>query len=190
MSATTTPIEVGGSPSSRRWQFADESGDGSGGWQIVWLLKRNCSLAPGQMLGFFGALCIVCLGVATFMWHQGARLVMPFAWAELVAVGGAMLLYARHAADREHIALHRDTLTVEHACGNHVERVEFQRAWVRVEPESGDRSLIELSGQGRRIAVGRFVRPELRRKLADELRTALRRPHLQPAVAACDLIRN
>jgi len=46
---------------------------------------------------------------------------------------------------------------------------------VRVEPELGDRSLIELSGQGRRIAVGRFVRPELRRQLADELRWALRR---------------
>ena len=29
--------------------------------------------------------------------------------------------------------------------------------------------------EGRRIAVGRFVRPELRRALADELRAALRR---------------
>lgn len=38
-----------------------------------------------------------------------------------------------------------------------------------------DGSLIELSGQGRSIAVGRFVRPELRRGLADELGAALRR---------------
>jgi uncharacterized membrane protein len=44
-----------------------------------------------------------------------------------------------------------------------------------VEPEHGDGSLIELSGQGQRIVVGRFVRPELRRQLADELRWALRR---------------
>ena len=184
MTATTPPIDLGFDATARHWQFAHETGDGAGGRQIEWTLKRNCSLAPGQMLAFFGALCMISLGVATFMWHQGAPMVMPFAWIELLAVGGAMLLYARHAADREHIALHCDTLTVEHACGNHVERVEFQSAWVRVEPESGDRSLIELSGQGRRIAVGRFIRPELRRKLADELRTALRRPHMQVAAAA------
>ena len=47
--------------------------------------------------------------------------------------------------------------------------------WVRVEPADRDGSLIELSGEGRHIAVGRFVRPELRPALADELRAALRR---------------
>jgi uncharacterized membrane protein len=175
MSATTTPLEYRAGSSPSRWQFARESGDGRGGWQIEWLLKRNCSMAPSQMLACFAVLCLFSLGIATFFWHQGARMVMSFAWLELLAVGTAMLLYARHATDRELIALHRDTLTVEHACGSHVERVEFQRAWVRVEPRSGDRSLIELSGQGRRIAVGRFIRPELRRHLADELRQALRR---------------
>lgn len=175
MSATTTPHSFDAPSPPPRWKFAEESGDGRGGWQVVWKLKRNCSMAPGQMLGFFGVLCLISLTVATFFWHQGARMVMTFAWIELLAVGAAVLLYARHAADRELIALHRDTLTVEHACGNRVERVEFQRAWVCVEPRSGDRSLIELSGQGRRIAVGRFIRPELRRHLADELRLALRR---------------
>lgn len=182
MSVTTSshPFEAAAAP--RRWQFGEESGDGRGGWQVVWRLKRNCSLAPAQMLAFFATLCLVSLAVATFFWHQGARMVMTFAWIELLAVGAALLLYARHAADRELIALHRDTLTVEHACGSRVERVEFQRAWVCVEPRAGDRSLIELSGQGRRISVGRFIRPELRRHLADELRVALRR---SPPPAAC-----
>jgi uncharacterized membrane protein len=45
---------------------------------------------------------------------------------------------------------------------------------VRVEPQSDDGALVELSGQGHRVAVGRFVRPELRRQLAEELRMALR----------------
>lgn len=183
MSATTTPLDFSAGSTAPCWQFAQESGDGLGGRQIEWRLKRNCSMAPAQMLGFFGALCMVSLAVASFFWYQGARMVMTFAWIELAAVGAAMLLYARHAADRELIALHSDTLTVEHACGSRVERVEFQRAWVRVEPRSGDRSLIELSGQGQRIAVGRFIRPELRRKLADELRVALRRGQ-PPAVCA------
>ena len=100
---------------------------------------------------------------------------MPFAWLEVLAVGAALLVYARHAADSECIRLQGGMLTVEHACGRHTDRVEFRPDWVRVEPEHGDGSLIELSGQGQRIVVGRFVRPELRRQLADELRWALRR---------------
>ncbi len=183
MSATTTPIDFPIAVNHRNWQFGRESGDGAGGWRIEWLLKRNCSLAPGQMLALFAALCLVSMTIALFFWFQGARMVMSFAWIELIAVGTAMLLYARHAADRECMALHQDTLTVEHSCGNRVDRVEFQAAWVRVEPRSGDHSLVELTGQGRRIFVGRFIRPELRRKLADELRTALRRHHSQPVDA-------
>ena len=53
--------------------------------------------------------------------------------------------------------------------------LSFRGPMGAVEPQHGDRSLIELSGQGRSISVGRFVRPELRRELADELRWALRR---------------
>ena len=87
------------------------------------------------------------------------------------------MVYASHACDSESIRLQGGRLTVEHACGSRVERVEFASQWVRVEPEHGDRSLIELSGQGQRIAVGRFVRPELRRQLADEIRSALRQSH-------------
>ncbi|MEO8278036.1 MAG: DUF2244 domain-containing protein [Ideonella sp.] len=184
MSATTTPIDFSVPASSRHWQFGRETRDAEGGWQIEWLLKRNCSLAPGQMLGLFGVLCLISMTIAIFFWLQGARMVMSFAWVELICVGAAMLLYARHAADRECIELQHETLTVEHSCGSRVDRVEFHAAWVRVEPRSGDQSLVELTGQGRRIFVGRFIRPELRRKLADELRVALRRPYSQPVNAA------
>lgn len=181
MSATTTPIDFRLAANSRQWQFGRETRDGIDGWKIEWLLKRNCSLAPGQMLGLFVALCLISMTIAIFFWLQGVRMVMSFAWVELIGVGAAMLLYARHAADRECIALLHETLTVEHSCGSRIDRVEFQAAWVRVEPRSGDNSLVELTGQGRRIFVGRFIRPELRRRLADELRTALRRPSAHPA---------
>ena len=151
------------------------AGSGAGGWSIDWLLKRNCSLAPRQLLAFYLSLCVLSLGIAAMFWIQGARMVMPFAWIELLGVGAALWVYARHATDSESIVLRGDRLTVEVANGPQVERVEFQPAWVRVEPEHDDQSLIELSGQGRRIAVGRFVRPELRGQLAQELRLALRR---------------
>ena len=140
-----------------------------------WRLQRNCSLAPRQLLAVYAGLCLLSLAVAAGFWSFGALMVLPFAGAEMVAVGVAMLVYARHAADNESIRLLPGRLVVERAVGRRVERVEFTPAWVRVEPEHGDRSLIELSGQGRRISVGRFVRPELRRELAEELRWALRR---------------
>jgi uncharacterized membrane protein len=147
----------------------------AGGWSVQWLLKRNCSMTPRQMAGFYALLCALSLGIAAMFWVQGATLVMPFAWAEVLAVGAALGVYAVHAADCERIRLQGGTLTVECERGRRTDRVEFRPDAVRVEPEHGDGSLIELSGQGRRIVVGRYVRPELRRELADELRWALRR---------------
>jgi uncharacterized membrane protein len=158
--------------SDRAWRFGVASGAGES--SVQWLLRRNCSATPRQVLGLFASMCVMSLGIGTFFWVQGATLVMPFAWVEMIAVGAALLVYSRHATDRESIRLRPGSLCVEHVCGGRIERVEFAPAWVRVEPEHGDRSLIELSGQGRHIAVGRFVRPELRRQLADELRWALR----------------
>eukprot|EP00456_Euglypha_rotunda_P039239 TRINITY_DN3017_c0_g2_i1.p2 TRINITY_DN3017_c0_g2~~TRINITY_DN3017_c0_g2_i1.p2 ORF type:complete len:113 (-),score=31.05 TRINITY_DN3017_c0_g2_i1:18-356(-) len=98
---------------------------------------------------------------------------MPFAWVELLLVGLALLVYAKHAADRELITLLPGRLVVEHLNGGRIERAEFVPDWVRVEPRDDDRSLIELSGQGRVIAVGRYVRPELRRALAEEIGRAV-----------------
>lgn len=173
MSATLIHPPIALVPAVSALRFGRESV--SSAHAMHWLLRRNCSVTPSQMLAFFTSLCIVSLGVATACWMQGATLVMPFAWLELVAVGAALLAYARHATDSESIQLQHGRLTVEHACGRRVERAEFVPSWVRVEPEHGDNSLIELSGQGQRISVGRFVRPELRRQLANELRWALRR---------------
>lgn len=185
--ATTSPglsgaIEL--SPSSQPLRFGHESCDAAGRWAVEWKLRRNCSLTPRQLLGFYSVLCGISLAVATFFWWQGARMIMPFAWIELLAVGAAMLAYARHATDSESIALRDDRLTVELASGNRLERVEFQAQWVRIGPGPADGSLVELWVPGQRIAVGRYLRPELRPQLANELRAALRRSTLYGAAAA------
>jgi uncharacterized membrane protein len=122
----------------------------------------------------YASLCVVSLGIGTLFWLQGAKLVMPFAWLELVAVGAAFLVYARHAADGEKISLQGAQLVVELENAGRLERAEFNRNWVRIEPKAGDRSLIEVSGQGRSVEVGRYVRPELRPVLAREIRMAVR----------------
>lgn len=141
---------------------------------VQWLLKRNCSVTPAQLGWLYASLCVLSLGIGVVFWAMGAVLVLPFAWLELAAVGLAFLAYARHAADGERIWLKGRQLVVELENGGHRSRAEFNRDWVRVEPSAGNRSLIELSGQGRRVNVGRYVRPELRPALAQEIRRALR----------------
>ena len=151
------------------FRFATVSGQ-----RIDWRLIRNCSVTPTQLGWMYLSLCVVSLGIATFFWMLGARLVMPFACLEIVAVGIAFAMYGRHAADGERISLQGSRLVVELETAGKLERAEFDRSWVRVEPKSGDRSLIMLSAQGRTVEVGRFMRPELRPALASEIRMALR----------------
>lgn len=141
---------------------------------IQWFLRRNCSVTPRQLVFVYLSLCAVSLGIGTVFWLHGATLVFPFASLELLAVGIAFLVYARHATDGERIVLHNGRLVVELENGGKVDRAEFQRDFVRVEPKAGDRSLIEVSGHGRTVNVGRYVRPELRPALAREIRQALR----------------
>ncbi|MDP9606039.1 UNVERIFIED_ORG: putative membrane protein [Variovorax paradoxus] len=144
------------------------------GRSIQWFLKRNCSVTPGQLGWLYASLCVVSLGIGTLFWLHGAPMVLPFAWLELAAVGFAFMVYARHATDGEKIALQEGRLVVELENGGHYERTEFLPHQVRIEPQTGDRSLIEVSGQGRSVRVGRYVRPELRAALAREIRMALR----------------
>ena len=162
-------------PESSAFRFATlQHSNGASHHGVQWLLKRNCSVTPAQLLGLFASLSVVSLGIATFFWIQGATLIMPFAWAELITVGIAFTVYARHARDGEKIFLQDGQLVVELETAGRLQRAEFNREWVRVEPKNGDGSLIEVSGQGRSVKVGRHVRPELRPALAREIRFALR----------------
>jgi uncharacterized membrane protein len=152
-----------------RFRFATVSDQ-----QVQWRLLKNCSVSPTQLATLYASLCIVSLGIASMFWFQGAKMIMPFAWLELMAVGTAFLVYARHATDGERLVLQDGQLMVEQSFAGKISRAAFDRERVRVEPHTDDRSLIELSGQGRRVQIGRHVRPELRSHLARELRMALR----------------
>jgi uncharacterized membrane protein len=143
-------------------------------WQAEWLLKRNCSLAPRQLFLAYLAICLLSLSVAGGFWLIGAVYVMPFAFIELMALGAALLVYARHATDREFIGLRADLVRVECHNGGRLHCVDFNPRWVRVEPQRHDGSLIRLSGHGRTVDIGRHVQPGLRRQLAEEFRWALR----------------
>lgn len=161
----------GSAPGS--WRFAQvvESDNGP---RLEWRLARNCSLGPAQLFTAYLLMCAISLTIAlAFTWH-GAAPVLAFAGVELLLVGAALLVYARHATDHERITLAGGSLAVRHQWGRHTEECRFRAAWVRVEPLSNDRSLIELTGDGQRTRIGRYLRADLRQPLAQELRHALR----------------
>jgi uncharacterized membrane protein len=138
-----------------------------------WLLKRNCSLAPRQLALVFASLATVSLAIAAAFTAQGAWVVLPFACVEVLALGVAFVVYARHASDYERIVLCRGCLLVETCRAERLRREQCEPARTRVEYTGTKRELIGLVAQGRRIDVGRFVpesdRPDLARQLRNQL---------------------
>lgn len=174
MSATLAPSPWPAPSVARRdagWRFGREQSS-----PRAWLfeLRRNVSLSPRQLMAAYALLCSVSLVVAAGFWWQGVTVVGLFTGLELLAVGLALLVVARHARDRETITLTGREMSVEQHFGPAVARTSFRAEWVRVEPVADDGSLVELSGEGRSVRVGRHVRPEFRVALAQELRRALR----------------
>jgi len=157
------------------WVFGREVTLADGADALQWLLRRNCSITPGQLGVVYLSLCVVSLFIGGFFFVQGAPVVLAFTGLELLLVGAAMVLFARHAGDRETLTLVGRSLRVEQCIGSRVERTHFAADWLHVEPAGGQGSLVQLSGKGQRVRVGRFLHPELRGAFARELRHALRR---------------
>lgn len=164
---------AGSSAAYPSWSFGNEVQLG-GRAALQWVLKRNCSITPRQLGAVYMSLCLLAMAISGGFWWHGARVVTAFAAVELLFVGIALLVYARHAGDREVLTLAAGSLAVECRHGRRIEHAEFNAEWLSVEPAAGQGSLVQLSGRGRTLRVGRFLRPEVRGAFAQELRRALR----------------
>ena len=141
---------------------------------LAWHLRRNCSVTPRQLGGWYATLCLLSLLSGSGFWVLGMPLVLAFAGLELLAVGVALLVYARHALDGETVRLQGGRLSVERECAGRRETLEFGGApRVRIRTLAHEQDLIELQAPGRRLSVGRHVRPQWRCALAGEMRRAL-----------------
>jgi uncharacterized membrane protein len=141
-----------------------------------WVLKRNCSISPRQLAGVYAVLCGMSLIVAVLFTLRGAWYVLGFAMLEMSVVGGAFLLYARHATDREHIALIDGCLLVELIQAGRVCRFRLIPHCTRVNlPVAQNRviGLVSLESNGVRVEVGRFLTEWERHRLVQELQHAL-----------------
>jgi uncharacterized membrane protein len=140
-----------------------------------WLLKRNCSLSPRQLACAYAVLCSAALGIALIFILQGIWFVFAFALLELAGIACALLHYARHALDHEHIALTERWLLVERVQAGQHEEVRLDPNWTRISlPDNRRRALIEIESCGIKVEVGSFVTEATRRQVALELRRELR----------------
>jgi uncharacterized membrane protein len=143
--------------------------DGNAGFSLI--LKRNCSISPAGLAGVFLALAFVVLAIGAAFAIAGAWLVLPFAGLEMLLLGAAYLLYARHAADYERIVLDSGRLTVEVAEAEKTSRYEMEarRARVCLEEER-----VVLRGAREQLELGRYLDADTRARFAAELQKRLR----------------
>jgi uncharacterized membrane protein len=141
-----------------------------------WTLQRNCAMSPRQVALAYAVLCSGSLAVslAVLLLH-GIWVVLAFSLLELSLVGLALLVYARHALDHEHIALTDACLLVECVEADRHQQARLDPLWTRVSVgEERRRPLIRLESRGVQVEVGRFVSEARRRQVERELRQALR----------------
>ena len=136
-----------------------------------WCLQRNCSMTPSALLTLYAGLAAVSLAIGAFFWSHGAPLVLPFAVVEILAVGVALLVYARHAVDGERVRLEHDRLIVERRRGAREERFEFDVHWVRVSALPG--GALDVCEGRRSLRVGAFAAPVRRAQALREINEAL-----------------
>ncbi len=105
-------------------------------------------------------------------------MILPFTFAELLVLGVALLIYARHASDYEKIRLNGTASTIELFLGNRRTLKHWNAPWVRVkDPEpnvDAKKHLVVLEMGQETIQIGQFIFADQRAGLAKEIRSALR----------------
>lgn len=139
-----------------------------------WVLRKNCSFTPRQVLWFYLSLTSVALGIAGYFAWRGLWLVLPFALLENLGLALALLYYARHALDRDCIWLHDGKLRIDLVRARGVTQYRFPATWTRLEWRGRRNDILCLCHGSEAVRVGSYVTPRQRRRFAAELRTALK----------------
>lgn len=134
------------------------------GFRVV--LKRNCSISPRGLLLVFALLAALAVGIASAFAALGAWLILPFAGLELVLLGAAFWITARHATDYERIERARDTLVVDVSEAERLRHYELDARRARVRLRDGQ---VQLHAPQAQLEVGRHLDAASRAGFAAEL---------------------
>ncbi len=138
-----------------------------------WIIKRNCSITPRQLLMVYAVLGSVSLSIAIFFTLRGAWYVLGFAVLEMAAVGAAFLNFGRHAADSERLELTKNDLIVTLLLAGKERSFRFNPRTTHIAlPRTRD-ELVGLEDGLAKVAVGRFLDHARRKEFAVELKCCL-----------------
>jgi uncharacterized membrane protein len=140
-----------------------------------WIFRRNCSLSPKQLLQWYLSLCVITLVIATGFLLAGFWLVLPFAGLELLLVGTAFVIYARHAADYEMIELQPNQLTLVMVDGTKLTQLEWSPQWAKLSYNGKYKAPLLFSHRGQQVKIGKFIAEKDKSALHRELKAALAR---------------
>jgi len=151
--------------------------DGDGDVRIR--IRPNRSLSPKAILPLFCAAAAVLVTIGIGFTLLGAWPVLPFAGLEIVMIGAVLRWMHRHHDDYELVIVAGDRVRVIRRSGQQEREAEFNRHWARVSmtpPGSARHSMqVRVGSHGRYVEIGAAVREEDRRRLADEIKSALAR---------------
>ena len=118
----------------------------------------------------FAALAVAVIGIGVGFAMVGAWLILPFAGLEVIALGVAFVLQARHATDYERIELAQGRLRIEVSEAERIAHHELDARGTRVEMQGPQ---VVLCGAGETLKIGRHLDDEARVRFAAELKKRL-----------------
>jgi uncharacterized membrane protein len=138
-----------------------------------WQMRRNCALAPKQLLQFYIVLVCLSLTVAVGFFLAGVWVIPIFTTLELTAVTLGFLIYCRHALDSETIEIDGKRLIVKKFIGYKETVYEFNTQWAKIEPPSEGSKIFNIRQSNLRVELGQFIRQEQQIALIAQVRAYL-----------------
>lgn len=149
--------------------------DSDHNWRFV--IRPNRSLTWRQTQIAFAILATVCLAIACAFALIGFWPVLPFAGAELLAVGAGMYVCAVKGRSTEVVRVDADIVAVEKGRESCTERWEFKRGWTTIRLQNSRvrwyPTRLVIGSHGREVQLGGFLTDSERARLAGELKRAV-----------------
>lgn len=144
-------------------------------WRIV--VRPNRSLTRRQLQLVFLVIAGICLSIASVFAVLGMWPVLPFAGAEVIAVGIGFYLSAVSGRETEVVSVNSDEVAVEKVRSRLTQRWVTQRAWaqIRLLPPRirWYPTRLVIRSHGNEVELGAFLNEDERLQLAGTLRDVI-----------------